>query len=41
MYDHSIAYIPASVIRDPQTWTWNYSNDHTGRIEYSVKAWEY
>ncbi|MBQ1698028.1 MAG: hypothetical protein II075_09105 [Bacteroidales bacterium] len=41
MYDHSIAYIPATVIRDPQSWTWNYSNDHTGRIEYGVKAWEY
>ena len=40
MYDHSIAYIPAEVIRDPQSWSWNYSNDHTGRIEYGVKAWE-
>ncbi len=41
MYDHSIAYIPAEIIRDPQSWTWSYSNNHTGRIEYGVKAWEY
>lgn len=41
MYDHSIAYISADVIRDPQSWTWNYGADHAGRIEYGVKAWEY
>lgn len=41
MYDKSIAYISKEVIRDPKEWTWNYSQSHTERIEYGVKAWEY
>lgn len=41
MYDHSIAFIKPESIRDPLSWTWNYSNDSQARIEYSVKAWEF
>lgn len=41
MYDHSVAFIPKEMIREPESWTWNYSNASTGRIEYGVKAWEH
>lgn len=41
MYDRSIAYIPKDVIVEPESWTWNYSNTGTERIEYGVKAWRY